>query len=147
MNWNKVSDSALISEYNNRFKLKTGDKIADAKEAALHLTTTLEERDVEQFIVIYLNTANKIIDTEILFKGTITTSNIYPREVIKKMLNNEASAVIFGHNHPSGDTKPSKDDIRITKTLTKACDAIQVKIHDHVIIGDGYTSFANEGLM
>ena len=86
MNWNKISDSALISEYNNRFKLKTGDKIADAKEASLHLTTALEERDIEQFIVIYLNTANKIIDTEILFKGTITTSNVYPGKLLRKYL-------------------------------------------------------------
>ena len=71
---------------------------------------------------------------EELFKGTLTTSAVYPREVVKRALDNNAAALVFVHNHPSGNPNPSQDDLTITKKLKEAAKAIDVSIHDHLII-------------
>ena len=99
-------------------------------------------------MVIYLNGRNQIMSMEEVFEGTLTTSAVYPREVVKQALNHEASALIFVHNHPSGNPQPSKDDLEITKKLKDAVSTIDVSIHDHIIIaGDETYSFADHGLI
>ena len=91
---------------------------------------------------------NSIIKTDTLFKGTLTSSAVHPREVIRKVLKHEAAALILAHNHPSGNYKASNDDLAITKRLVNACKTIDVFIHGHIIIaGNDYTSFADKGLM
>jgi len=85
---------------------------------------------------------------EELFKGTLTTSAVYPREVVKRALDNNAAALVFVHNHPSGNPNPSQDDLTITKKLKAAAKAIDVSIHDHLIIaGNEVYSFADHGLI
>jgi len=99
-------------------------------------------------MVIYLNGRNQIMGVEELFKGTLTSSAVYPREVVKKAISNEAAALVFVHNHPSGNLNPSKDDLNITKRLKEAAATIDVAVHDHIIISrDGYYSFADHGLL
>ena len=104
-----------------------------------------KDDDIEQFWCIFLNTKNKIIATEKTFSGTINQANVYPREVIKRIINLKASAVIIVHNHPSGDPQPSKEDKNITGRLWIALKSIQVTIHDHIVIGEGYYSFRDSG--
>jgi len=102
----------------------------------------------EIFKVIFLDGKNKIVEIEDLFEGTLNTSSIYPREVIKSALKNNALSLIFVHNHPSGDPIPSPSDKDITKELVSAGGLMQIKVLDHIIIGDNrYFSFADEGLI
>ncbi len=94
-----------------------------------------------------LNT-HQIIDLVNMFEGTLTTSAVYPREVVKLILERDAAAVIFVHNHPSGNLAPSKDDKLITKRLKEACETIDVQVHDHLIIGgNDHFSFAKNDLL
>ena len=102
----------------------------------------------EVFKVLFLDTRNRIIDTEDIFTGTISSSFIYPREIVKSAIKFNASGLIFAHNHPSGDPGPSEDDRNITRQLVSAGSLMQIKILDHIIIGENrYYSFADEGLI
>ena len=96
---------------------------------------TLSGERNEKFMVIYLTTKNELIDTEILEEGTINQTAVYPRKVVEGALKQNASAVIFVHNHPSGDPTPSQTDRKLTAALVKAALTIDVTVHDHLIIG------------
>jgi len=89
----------------------------------------------EQFMVIYLTAKNELIDTEILEQGTVNQTAVYPRKVMESALRKSASALIFVHNHPSGDPSPSQADRRLTDALEKAALTIDIAVHDHIIIG------------
>lgn len=89
----------------------------------------------EKFMVLYLTTKNELIDTEILEEGTINQTAVYPRKVVEGALKYNASALIFVHNHPSGDPTPSRTDKKLTESLVKAAQTIDVTVHDHIIIG------------
>jgi DNA repair protein RadC len=102
----------------------------------------------ELFKVIYLNTQNQIIDTSDLFAGTVDSSSISPREVMENALKQNASSLIFVHNHPSGDPEPSRHDKEVTRGLVFAGNIMQIKVLDHIIIGGNkYFSFADQGLI
>jgi len=102
----------------------------------------------EVFKVIYLNKANKILGVETLFEGTIDKTTAYSREIIKAALKNNAVRLVFVHNHPAGNLEPSKQDIIITRRLSKACREVGLEVVDHLIIaGDLYLSFKTRGLM
>ena len=97
---------------------------------------------------IYLKSRNQIIDTEDLFEGTLEGIPIHPREIVESVIKHSAAAVIFVHNHPSGNPTPSKSDIRFTRDLVFMGNIIEVKVLDHIIIGGNeYFSFADEGLI
>jgi len=124
------------------------DFIHSSDEVLTYLKHNLRYKKKEMFLVIYLNGRNKILKVEKLFEGTLSTSAVYPREVIKKALDNDAAALVFVHNHPSGNPKPSQDDLAITKQLKKAAQAIDISVHDHLIIADNEVySFADHGLL
>jgi DNA repair protein RadC len=89
----------------------------------------------EKFAVIYLTTKNEVIEVEILEEGTINRTAVYPRKVIEGALRHHAAALIFVHNHPSGDPTPSHTDKRLTEDLGKAASAVDITVHDHIIIG------------
>ncbi len=102
----------------------------------------------EAFIVLYLNQQNQLISSETLFAGSISSTQVYPREVVKRALHFNAAAVIFAHNHPSGDITPSQADKSITQQLIKALQLIEVRVLDHLIIGGQQIfSFAEHGLV
>jgi DNA repair protein RadC len=102
----------------------------------------------EIFKVIYLNSANIILAMEDLFKGTVNQSAVYPREVVKRALELNACALIFVHNHPSGDLNPSQQDLSLNEKLIQACLAIDLTPLDHLIISPaGYISFKEKGLI
>ena len=126
-----------------------GQNIVTSSEEVLdYLKHNLNDKKQEIFSVIYLNGRNEIIGTEELFQGSLTSSAVYPREVIKKVIKQNAAALIFVHNHPSGNINPSDDDIKITKKLKEAAATIDVSVHDHFIIaGNDYYSFADNNLI
>jgi len=102
----------------------------------------------EVFKVLFLNSKNKLIAVEDLFEGSLTSSLIYPREIMKKAIKYNAAALIFVHNHPSGDPTPSEEDKKITKKLIAAGNIMEIKVLDHIIIGNSaHFSFADEGMI
>lgn len=109
-----------------------------------YLSISLKDQRVEYFKVIYLDRKNGIIEIKELSKGTIDKALVYPREIIRHAISIDACSLIFVHNHPSGGIKPSAHDIAVTKKLVKACEAVEIDVLDHIIIGgNDYFSFKN----
>ena len=108
----------------------------------------LAHEKTEQFRILFLDRKNVLIADEIQQRGTIDHTPVYPREVVKRALELGAAALILVHNHPSGDPKPSRDDIEMTKEIRKAAEALGISIHDHLVIGrKGHASFRSLGLL
>ena len=104
--------------------------------------------EVEVLRLIYVDSKLKVIGTEILQKGSISSVNISPRDIVTKALKKNASGIIMVHNHPSGDPRPSKNDIEATKSVKLACDAVGVTLHEHIVITPSdFYSFAQRHLI
>ena len=131
----EVSDRALLEEYVGRFGMAKGNPFNNAQQVARHLQGLLGGERRETFVALYLTQKNMLIDSEVLFTGTVNQASVYPREVVRSALLNDASNVICGHNHPSGNIKPSKDDLEITRKLKGALELLDITLLDHVIIG------------
>ncbi len=105
-------------------------------------------KEIEHFRILFLNNKNHLIADEVQQTGTVNQAAVYPREVIKRALELGATSIILVHNHPSGDTTPSKDDIRITEEIIKAADALSISVHDHLVVSaNESTSLKSLGLM
>ncbi|MBS0539992.1 MAG: DNA repair protein RadC [Proteobacteria bacterium] len=108
----------------------------------------LAHEKTEQFRILFLDRKNVLIADEVQQRGTIDHTPVYPREVVKRALALNAAALILVHNHPSGDPKPSREDIEMTKEIRKAAEALGIEIHDHLVIGrKGHASFRSLGLI
>ncbi|MBN9781217.1 DNA repair protein RadC [Vibrio parahaemolyticus] len=112
-----------------------------------YLKLKLGAHDREVFAVMFLDNQHQLISFEELFFGTIDAASIYPREVLKTALNHNAAAVIFAHNHPSGIAEPSQADKRITQRLIDALKLVDIRVLDHIVVGEGCVSFAEKGLI
>ena len=113
-----------------------------------YLRLRLAGREHEVFVCIFLDAQHRVIEVEELFRGTLTQTSVYPREVVKRALAVNAAAVIFAHNHPSGLTQPSRADELITRTLKEALALVDVNVLDHFIVAGGEVlSFAERGLL
>jgi len=124
------------------------DKVVVPDDARQYLKVKLYGRGHEVFVVMFLNSRHEILAYEEMFRGTIDGSEVHPREVVKAALIHNASAVILGHNHPSGSAEPSAADRAVTVRLKQALALIDVRVLDHFIIGDGEpSSMAQRGLM
>jgi DNA repair protein RadC len=109
---------------------------------------TMAHREVEQFRVFYLDRKNTLIADEEQARGTVDHVPVYPREIVKRALHLNASALILVHNHPSGDPTPSAADIDMTGQVQRAADALGIAVHDHVVIGrSAEVSFRAEGYL
>lgn len=98
--------------------------------------------------MLSLDTRHRAIAFDKLFFGTLNSASVYPREIVKKALEHNAAAVVFAHNHPSGIAEPSSQDEHITKNLKSALSLVDIKVLDHIVVGDGETvSLAERGLM
>ncbi|MFC1897319.1 DNA repair protein RadC [Chloroflexota bacterium] len=141
----------LVQEVAREFlKEKIIDKAAykSSQEIFDFLYHSMRDLKKEVFKVIYLNSQNQIIDTADLFEGTINSSSISPREVIVTAIKHNTASLIFVHNHPSGNPEPSKSDKELTRDLVYAGSIMQIRVLDHIIIGnDRFFSFAGEGLI
>ena len=102
----------------------------------------------EVFAVLFLNAQHQLVELEEMFRGTLTQTSVYPREVVKRALELQASAVILAHNHPSGVAEPSRADEYLTQTLKAALQLVDVRVLDHLVVGRaGVVSFAERGLL
>lgn len=131
-----------------RFKADKKPLIKDARSVAKIFIPEMSSLKKEHFKGIYLDSRKRIIREETIFIGSLNESVIHPREIFEIALNENAAALILLHNHPSGDPKPSSEDIEITKELVKAGDILGIPVLDHIIIGNQkYTSLREKGLI
>lgn len=129
-------------------ELKRGDALTSPEHTRRYLQAQLRDRDHEVFVVLLLDNQNRVVHYHELFRGTIDAASVYPREVVKLALNKGAAAVILAHNHPSGVAEPSSADRLITEKLVQALGLVDIRVLDHLIVGDGVTvSFAERGLI
>ncbi len=147
----KYAQLQAVLEIGRRFleeTLQREDAIKSVSDTRRYLTTKLRHQLHEVFACLFLDNRNRIISYEELFQGTIDGASVHPRQVVRRALYHNAAALIFAHNHPSGVAEPSQADQQITRRLKEALSLIDVRVLDHVIIGDGETvSFAERGLL
>jgi len=123
-----------------------GQMLANSREVYNVMKPLFAETDdVEKVYCIFLNAKNRIISIEMMFAGTISASIIYTRELVKRIMAHKSSGIVLVHNHPSGFAEPSMEDKTITMKIAIALASIDVALHDHIIIGDGYHSMADSG--
>ncbi|OHU89204.1 MULTISPECIES: RadC family protein [Pseudoalteromonas] len=127
---------------------KPAHAIESPADTAHYLRLHLSEKEYESFSVMFLDSQHRLLSLKELFKGTINSAPVYPREVVKAVLSFNAAAVILAHNHPSGLATPSNADHRITNRIKSALELIDVKTLDHVVVGhDSAYSFAEHNLI
>jgi|SRR3989344_1069290 len=142
----KASQILAIFELNKRISLSNKKQIIKSAKDVFNYSFLKLNKDKENFMVLYLDTKNKIIKDEIISIGTLNSSLVHPREVFKNAIKESANSIILVHNHPSGDPKPSEEDKRITKIIFNAGEMLSIKVLDHVIIGDNKWFSFREGL-
>jgi len=106
-----------------------------------------DEDDIEKALLVFMDQKNRIISIENMFKGSIAGSAIYPREIVKRLIQLKANGLLISHNQPSGEPHPSREDKDITMRIMIAASSIDVSFHDHIIIGDTFFSMADEGII
>jgi DNA repair protein RadC len=124
------------------------ESLSSGSAVAAYCQKTMRGLGTEQFRVLFLDRKNKLIRDEILSQGTVDHAPVYPREVVRRALELQASALILVHNHPSGDPAPSSADVEMTKLIVDAARTMDISVHDHLIIGrDRHSSLRQMGLM
>ena len=125
---------------------KPGVGLSSPSAVKKYLTLQLAGEEIEYFCAMFLDVKNRVISFKKMFSGTLTQCAVYPREIVKNALSQNACSVIFSHNHPSGDPEPSMSDDSLTATLKIALDTVGIRVLDHVVIGAGVTySYAEHG--
>lgn len=143
----QIAAVKTIAQRSLKVALKSKQALSDPMGAKNFLLTTMRDYQHEVFACLLLNSRNQLIRYEELFSGTIDGASVHPREVVKLVLKVNAAAVIFAHNHPSGDHRPSSADQEITKRLKHALELIDVRVLDHIIVGETTLSMAEHGLL
>ncbi|WP_017431132.1 RadC family protein [Vreelandella jeotgali] len=127
-------------------QLARGNALTSPALVRHYLTSRMRHLGHEEFAALFLDTQHRILRFESLFRGTLNSASVYPREVAKRTLELNAGAVILAHNHPSGVSEPSDADRRITRKLQDALELLDVRVLDHFVVGDGeVTSFVERG--
>jgi DNA repair protein RadC len=139
----------LIKAVSQRFlakKLVGRNAVANSRDLFSYLNGAIRDKTRECFLAVFLDSKNRVIAMDTLFEGSLTASSVYPREVVRAALQHHAAALIFAHNHPSGEPGPSSEDVAITRQLVFAARLMGITVHEHLIIGDTrYYSFADQG--
>lgn len=146
----KYVQMKAVVEMSRRYleeKMRRGDVLTDASAVEDYLKLQLRHYPYEVFCCVFLDNKHRVIEYEELFRGTIDSASVHPREVVRRVIHHNAAAVIFSHNHPSGVAEPSQADQHITQRLKQALALIDVRVLDHFIIGDEVVSFAQRGLL
>jgi DNA repair protein RadC len=146
----KFVQMKAVVEMSQRYldeKMRHGNVLTNASAVEDYLKLQLRNYPYEVFCCVFLDSRHRVIEFEELFRGTIDSASVHPREVLRRVIHHNAAAVIFSHNHPSGVAEPSQADQRITDTLKQALALIDVRVLDHFIIGDEVVSFAQRGLI
>ncbi len=141
----------LVKELGTEYlaeKMKELDVLSSPDAVYSFSRSKLSGRDNESFLLIYVNSKNRIIDHEILFEGTVDRSAVYPRRIVKRALERNASGLILVHNHPSGECSPSSQDLKLTRDIKDVATQLDIRVLDHVIVGrGGYFSFQEGALL
>lgn len=128
--------------------LQRGDALTSPEHTRRYLSAQLRHRPREVFACLYLDNRHRVLDYEELFFGTVDGASVHPREVVRRCLAHNAAALIVAHNHPSGVAEPSRSDEQITRRLQQALELVDVRLLDHMVIGDGeIISLAERGLI
>jgi DNA repair protein RadC len=128
--------------------IRSGSILANPRAVKDFCMVRLSHLPHEMFCVVYVNNRNRFIAFEELFRGTIDGASVHPREVLKSALAHNAAAVIFAHNHPSGEPDPSQADELITRRLKQALALVDIRVLDHIVVGaERCESFAERGLL
>lgn len=146
----KYAQLQAVLEMSRRYmfeNIQRGDALSSPQETKEYLRAQLRGYSHEVFACLFLDNRNRVIEFEILFYGTIDGASVYPREVVTMALKKNAASVIFAHNHPSGVAEPSLADEKITMRLKEALNMVDIKVLDHIIVGDDIVSFAERGLI
>jgi DNA repair protein RadC len=131
-----------------REKISSGNALNSPSAVRDYLRLKMQSLPHEVFVAMFLDAQNRVIETEELFRGTLTQTSVYPREVVKRALHHNAGAVILAHNHPSGVAEPSHADETLTQALKQALALVDIRVLDHFIVaGSGVLSFAERGLL
>jgi DNA repair protein RadC len=132
-----------------KHRLQEKQYLHSSRQVAEYLIHSMRDLQHEAFTAIFLDSAHAIIDTQVVARGTVSSNTIYPRELVKQALAQNAAAMVVAHNHPSGNLKPSPQDQQLTKTLYLVCSFMNIRLLDHLIIGQSEKtySFADHGLM
>ena len=122
--------------------------LGDSKAVMDYLFAAMAHEPVEQLRVLSLNTRNRLLLDETVIEGSVNIAPIYPREIVRRSLEVGATALILAHNHPSGDPRPSSEDVRVTRLVAAASEALDIRLHDHVIVArSGSISFRAAGYL
>ena len=128
--------------------LKTGPSLASPRATCDFLTAKLRDLEHEVFCCLFLDKRHRLIEYEELFRGTIDGASVHPREIVKLALQRNSAAVIVAHNHPSGVAEPSQADELVTQRVKEALGLVDIRLLDHIIVGDGASvSLAERGLL
>lgn len=141
-------DILIMAKQLSRKRLTKGRALTSPGDVKEHLRTLLQDYPHEVFAVLLLDTKHRIITFQELFRGTLDSAFVYPREVAKLALEHNAAAIILTHNHPSGEPTPSQADIQLTRVLKESLAVIGVKVLDHIVVStQGCASLAERGEM
>ncbi len=132
------------AEFYLKEKIVKRDLLAGSQDVVNYLKWTLASEKVEKFMALYLNSKMELLDMEVINEGIVNQTVVYPRKILEYAFKHNAAAIIFVHNHPSGDPTPSLFDRELTKKLVAAAMAVDIAVHDHIIIGKGGTFSARE---
>lgn len=144
MTENQIIESALTI-LESRLQ-KTEGSISSPQDARNYVSLKLADRKQEVFAIMFLNNRHQIIEFREMFHGTIDTAAVYPREILRAVIETNSAAVVLAHNHPSGMSDPSEADIRLTKHIVAALELINARVLDHLIVGGmDVTSMAERG--
>jgi DNA repair protein RadC len=125
-----------------------GPVLGDSQTVMDYLFAAMAHQPVEQLRVLYLNTRNRLLLDETVIEGSINVAPIHPREIVRRSLEVGATALILAHNHPSGDPRPSEEDVRVTRLIAQAGSTLDIKLHDHVIVArSGWISLRAAGYL
>jgi DNA repair protein RadC len=135
-----------VAERYQKQRLLGKTVIGNSADLLAYLSHAIRDKARECFVALFLDAKNRVLAADTLFTGTLTASSVYPREVVQSALSHQAAALIFAHNHPSGDTQPSAADMAVTRQLVFAARVVGITVHEHLIIGSsGHFSFADHG--
>ena len=129
------------------YRLRRGTRISSSRDARAAIGYRLRDKQCEVFACLFLDSCHRVLAFKEMFRGSINRATVYPREVVKEALQLNAAAVVLAHNHPSGNPSPSKEDIALTNRLMDVLEVIDVRVLDHLVIGEEIVSFADCGLL
>jgi DNA repair protein RadC len=138
----EIARRAMLQRLQEREAFHTPDAVKQ------YLQLQLAHKNHEVFAVLFLDSQNRLLAMEELFRGTLSQTSVYPREVVLRALHHQAAAVVLSHNHPSGSVQPSRADEALTQNLKASLALVDVRVLDHIIVGQGQAlSMAEQGLL